>query len=140
MSTVARGKIKKVTKLVSDIGDWVTRQDDCDVAKNYFVVLFAANKGNYAPVLDLLSVWVTQEDNDMLTKPIFRKELKHALFQMQLDKYLRLGGFNYEFYHYFSHVYGEDVFQAAWLWLEHGFFPTNLNEIGICIISKSENP
>jgi hypothetical protein len=60
MSAIARGKLKKVTKLVYDIGDLVTRQEDlCDVAKNYFDMFFANNNGNYAPVLDLLSVWVT---------------------------------------------------------------------------------
>ena len=82
----------------------------------------------------------TQEDHDMLTTLITRKELKHALFQMQPDKSLRSDGFNPTFYHYFSHVYGEYVFKAIRLWLEHGFFPTNFKETNICLIHKCENP
>ena len=55
MSAIAIGKVKKVTKLVSDSGYLVMRQEDlCDVAKNYFYMFFVAKNGNHAPVLDLL--------------------------------------------------------------------------------------
>jgi len=76
----------------------------------------------------------------MLTTFIIRKELKHALFQMQPDKSLRSDGFNPTFYHYFSRVYGDDVFKATRLWLVHCFFRTNFNETDICLIPKCENP
>lgn len=76
----------------------------------------------------------------MLMTLITRKELKHALFQMQPDKSSRSDGFNPAFYHYFSHIYGEDIFKATRLWLEQGFFPTNFKETNICRIPKCENP
>jgi hypothetical protein len=86
-SAIARGKVKKVSKLRMDDGRTATSQEDmCNVAQGYFEQLFSGNAGVHEPVLDLMSQCVSVDDNIMLTAPITKEELRHALFQMQPDK------------------------------------------------------
>jgi len=70
-SAVARGKMKKVTKLRTDDGRTATSQEEmCTVAQVYFEHLFAPNAGVHEPVLDLMSHCVSMDNNIMLTTPI----------------------------------------------------------------------
>jgi hypothetical protein len=80
-SAIARGKVKKVSKLRTDDGRTATSEEDmCNVAQGYFEQLFSANAGVHEPVLDLISQCVSMEDNIMLTSPITKEELRQALF------------------------------------------------------------
>ena len=140
-SAVARGKMKKVSKLRTDNGRTATSQEDmCIVAQGYFEHLFAANVGVHEPVLDLMSQCVSMDGNIMLTSPITKEELRQALFQMQPDKSPGPDGFNPTFYQRFWHVCGDDIFQAATSWLDRDYFPSNLTETNICLIPKCEEP
>jgi hypothetical protein len=70
-SAVARGKVKKISKLRTDDGRIVTSQEDmCIVVQGYFEQLFAANASVHEPVLNLMSQCVSIDDNIMLTAPI----------------------------------------------------------------------
>jgi hypothetical protein len=109
-STVARGKVKKVSKLQTDDGRIATSQKDmCIVAQGYFEQLFAANAGVHEPV------------------PGF-------------DESMCVNGFNPAFYQRFWHVCGDDIFQAVVAWLDRGYFPSNLLETNMCLIPKCEDP
>ncbi|MCH91536.1 RNA-directed DNA polymerase (Reverse transcriptase), partial [Trifolium medium] len=59
---------------------------------------------------------------------------------MHPDKAPGPDGFNPAFFQHFWEVCGEDLWRAASIWLERGYFPTSLNETNICLIPKCENP
>ncbi|WJX23528.1 hypothetical protein P8452_12731 [Trifolium repens] len=141
MSANARGKVKKVVKLVNEENVMVTKQEElCEVAKQYFDSLFKASHGNHVPVLSLIQQRVTDEDNARLTSPILKEEIYNALMQMHPDKSPGPDGFNPAFYQHFWHLCGDDIFAAVKTWLDRGFFPTSLNETNICLIPKCDNP
>jgi hypothetical protein len=99
ISAVARSKVKKVTKLHNDQGVTVTTQTDlCELAKGYFDVLFAPKVGLHEPVLKLVPACIAMEDNNYLTTPITKEELRKALFQMNPDKSPGPDGFNPTFF------------------------------------------
>jgi hypothetical protein len=88
----------------------------------------------------LIGTKITQEDNDKLSAPITKEELKAALFQMHPNKAPGPDGFNPAFYQHFWDLCGDDIFAAVKEWLQRGFFPSSLNETNICLIPKCENP
>jgi len=140
-SAIARGKVKKASKLRTVDRTTATSQEDmCNVAHSYFKQLFSANAGVHEHVLDLMSQCVSIDDNTIFTSPITKEELHRALFQMQLDKSPGPDGFNLAFYQRFWHVCGDDIFQAVVSWMDRGYFPTNLTETNICLIPKCEDP
>jgi len=94
----------------------------------------------HTPVLNIIQPCITMEDNLSLTEPITKEELKQALFQMPPDKSPRSNRFNPAFFQKFWHLCGDDIFEAAKLWLERGYFPSSLNETNIYLIPKCENP
>src|SRR4051812_8253988 len=59
---------------------------------------------------------------------------------MHPDKSPGPDGFNPAFYQHFWSLCREDIFQAALLWLDRGFFPPELNATNICLIPKCANP
>jgi hypothetical protein len=141
MSANARGKVKKVVKLVNEENVVVTKQEElCEVAKKYFDSLFKASNGNHEPILSLIQQRVTDEDNARLTSPILKEEIHNALMQMHPDKSPGPDGFNPAFYQHFWHLCGDDIYVAVKTWLDRGFFPTSLNETNICLIPKCDNP
>ncbi|GAU33843.1 hypothetical protein TSUD_393510 [Trifolium subterraneum] len=87
MSATARSKKKKVSKLIADNGTEVHTQEELsEVAKSYFDTLFKPRDGDYDPVLNLIQLRVTNNDNVFLTAPITKVEIQQALFQMHPDK------------------------------------------------------
>jgi hypothetical protein len=141
MSASTRQRVKKIDKLVTEENIEVRTQPElCEVALNYFNILFKANASEHDPVLSLITPKVTQEDNDRLVAPITREELKEAIFQMHPDKAPGPDGFNPAFYQHFWDLCGNDIFEAAKDWLDRGYFPSSLNETNICLIPKCENP
>ncbi|GAU22005.1 hypothetical protein TSUD_111440, partial [Trifolium subterraneum] len=59
---------------------------------------------------------------------------------MHPDKSPGPDGFNPAFYQRFWEQCSDDIFSAASIWLERGYFPTSLNETNICLIPKCDNP
>ncbi|KAK2414457.1 hypothetical protein QL285_037046 [Trifolium repens] len=77
LSASTRQRVKRIDKLVSDANVEVRSQPElCEVALNYFNLLFKANTSTHGPVLALINPKVTQEDNERLVAPISRDELK----------------------------------------------------------------
>jgi hypothetical protein len=70
MSVTTRSKVKKVTKLL------------CVVVKDYFDVFFIANNGVCDPFLELIQSRVPLEDNEAITTPVTKEEIKKILFQI----------------------------------------------------------
>jgi hypothetical protein len=141
MSASIRQRSKKIVKLVDEGNMEVTGQAGlCEVARSYFDQLFKTNTTTHEPILSLIGAKITQEDNDKLSAPITKEELKAALFQMHPDKAPGPDGFNPAFYQHFWDLCGDDIFAAVKEWLERGFFPSSLNETNICLIPKCENP
>jgi hypothetical protein len=102
MSASSRQRAKMIVKLVNDANATVTTQPElCEVALNYFNNLFKINSTSHEPILALISPRITQEDNDQLTMPITKEELRNALFQMHPDKAPGPDGFNPAFYQHF---------------------------------------
>src|SRR3954466_2340792 len=91
-----------------------------DIAKNYFENLFQAGSGVYDPVLNLISPRIEENDNNKLIQPLTREEIHAALFSMHPDKSPGPDGFNPAFFQNFWMVCGNDIFDAATLWLERG--------------------
>jgi hypothetical protein len=141
MSATTRQRAKKIDKLVNEENVEVRTQPElCEVALNYFNLLFKANASEHDPILSLINPKVTQEDNDRLVAPITREELKEAIFQMHPDKAPGPDGFNPAFYQHFWDLCGNDIYEAARDWLDRGYFPSSLNETNICLIPKCDNP
>jgi ribonuclease HI len=88
----------------------------------------------------LIPTKITREDNEYLTRPIGKEEIRQALFHMHADKAPGPDGFNPAFFQQYWDVCGDDIWRAAGVWLERGFFPSNLNDTNICLIPKCENP
>jgi hypothetical protein len=128
-------------KLVNDSGEEITNQDGlCEVAHKYFEELFKSNNGVYDPVLSLIQRKISHSDNDMLTSPVMKEEVRVTLFQMHPDKAPGPDGFNPAFFQHFWETCGDDMWRAVSLWLERGFFPSSLSETNICLIPKCEIP
>jgi hypothetical protein len=141
MSATARSKKKRVIKLIADSGTEAHTQEElCEMAKNYFDILFKPRNGDHEPVLNLIQTKVTEDDNLLLTAPITKVEIQQALFQMHPDKSPGPDGFNPAFYQRFWEQRSDDIFIAASTWLERGYFPTSVNETNICLIPKCDNP
>lgn len=137
----ARHKFKKIESLQMAEGNISSDpQDLCDIAKKYFENLFQADSGNYEPMLSLVTPRIEDSDNLTLTQPLTRGEIHVALFAMHPDKSPGPDGFNPVFFQNFWAVYGDDIFEAATLWLEHGFFPPTINNTHICLIPKGVSP
>ncbi|GAU14634.1 hypothetical protein TSUD_96980 [Trifolium subterraneum] len=96
--------------------------------------------GIQEPILSLISPRVSVEDNERLTAPITKEEIRSALFQMHPDKSPGPDGFNPAFFQKFRHLCGDEVFAATKVWLERGYFPSSLNDTNICLIPKCDSP
>jgi hypothetical protein len=121
LSASTRQRAKKIEKLVNDDNIEVTGQSElCRVAMNYFDHLFKSNSTMHEPVLSLIGPKITQEDNEKLSAPISKEELKEALFQMHPDKSPGPDGFNPAFYQHFLELCGNDIYEVAKEWLGSG--------------------
>ncbi|MCH96051.1 CNGC5-like protein, partial [Trifolium medium] len=117
-----RQRTKKIDKLVNEENiEVITQSEIYEVAVNYFDHLFKANATTHDPILSLITLKVTQEDNDRLVAPITREELKEAMFQMHPDKAPGPDEFNPAFYKHFWDLCGNDIYEAAKEWLEKGY-------------------
>ena len=82
-SAVARGKVKKVSKLRTDDGRTAALQEDmCNVAQSCFEQLFSANAGVHELLLDLMSQCISMDD-----KPFFRCNQTSPRAQMVLTRH-----------------------------------------------------
>lgn len=89
---------------------------------------------------NLIQPRISTEDNNRLTVPLVKEELHATLLEMHPNKSLGPDGFNPTFYQNFWDVCGNDVLEAAIVWLERGYFPASLNDTNICLIPKCVNP
>ncbi|XP_058762621.1 uncharacterized protein LOC131636008 [Vicia villosa] len=95
--------------------------------------------GVYEPVLRFVNYITDNNDNHQLLQPLTREELRTALFAMHPDKSSGPDGFNPAFFQNFWEGCGNDIFEAASAWIEHGFFPPSINDTNICLIPKGVN-
>src|SRR3954466_2422529 len=116
------------------------REGLCGVAQRYFDKLFEARDGRYEPILSLVQLVISTEDNLFLTAPILKEELYEALIHMHPDKSPGPDGFNPDFYQNFWITCGDDIYSEAKVWLDRVFFPPSLNNTNICLIPKCCNP
>lgn len=72
MSATTRKKFKSISIILREDNEEMREHAGlCEVAKQYFKILFAAtNNSNYDLVLDNLQQRITREDNDELLVPI----------------------------------------------------------------------
>ncbi|XP_058788236.1 uncharacterized protein LOC131662466 [Vicia villosa] len=139
-SATARKNFKRTQMLHNIDGSEIKEQASlCDIAKFYFEELFRAGFGDYDPVLSLIQQKITEADNTQFLQPLSMMEVKNALFDMHPDKSPGPDGFNPDFFQEYWEVCGEDIYQAALVWLERGFFPSSLNDTNICLIPKITN-
>ncbi|GAU39014.1 hypothetical protein TSUD_378900 [Trifolium subterraneum] len=125
MSATTRAKVKKIEKLKNDENEVITGQQNlCEVARRYFQELFKPKGGAQEPVLSLITPRVSEEDNERLSAPISKEELRLALFQMHPDKSPGPDGFNPTF---FQKIYEEASGQEINLSKSEVFFSRNLS-------------
>jgi hypothetical protein len=141
MSSTARSKVKRIEQLKNEENEMITGQQNlCEVARRYFQELFKPKREIQEPVLSLISLRVSEEDNTRLVAPLTKEEIRIALLQMHPDKSPGPDGFNSAFYQNFWNLCGDDIFAAVKEWLGRGYFPSSLNETNICLILKCDNP
>ena len=136
-SATARKKVNRILSLVDDHG--VSVSDNVgmgSVAKNYFLDLFQKKVINMEPVLDVIPLSISYDDNALLTAPFVKEEFKEAIFSMHPDKCSGPDGYNPGFYQHFWHMCSDDIFKDCCSWLEVGHFPASLNTTNIALIPK----
>jgi hypothetical protein len=75
MSAAARSKVKRIEKLKNENNEVITGQQNlCEVARQHFHELFKTKGGDQEPVLSLISLRVSAEDNSILEAPITKEE------------------------------------------------------------------
>ncbi|XP_058776514.1 uncharacterized protein LOC131650817 [Vicia villosa] len=136
-----RRNSQQISMLLNDEHVEIRDQEGlCGVAKNYFEELFKEKAGTYEPVLALIHPLISSTDNESLTAPLSKDELYMALSQMHPNKSPGPDGFNPAFYQNFWDICGDDIFTEANLWLDRGFFPSDITHTNICLIPKNGNP
>lgn len=80
------------------------------------------------------------EDSNKLTVPMVKEELHATLLDMHPNKSPGSDGFNLALYHNLRDLCGNDILEAATIWLERGLSSPSLNDSNICLIPKSINP
>jgi len=77
----SRRKVNRITSLIDVNNNCVSDEDKlCEVARDYFVVLFQAQNSNIQPVIDVIHESISLEDNTLLTAPFVIDEFKEAFF------------------------------------------------------------
>lgn len=111
-----------------------------DIALDYFRELFTATANPiYAPVIDILQLKVTADDNTCLLRPFNLFEFKDAAFNMHIDKSPGVDGLNPIFFQKFWPTIGQPIFDECMKWVAAGSIPTMVNDTIIALIPKCQN-
>lgn len=138
----ARRRRNHITKLVKDDGPNESINQECArlLVASYFNNLFNGSGAAYEAVPDHVEPRISNEDNQMLIRPVEFEEFKMALFHMHSDKASRPDGLNPAFFKQFWNLCGVELFHTGKEWLEKREFPIGLNDANIVLIPKVENP
>ncbi|XP_062100071.1 uncharacterized protein LOC133805941 [Humulus lupulus] len=140
-STRIRRRNNQIDSLCNDAGvlvDWNSGLEQLMV--EYFQTLFKSSVDNWADVIDCLTPTITQEQNELMVRPIDDDEVKSALFQMHPDKSPGPDGMTPGFYQRFWPIVGSDVVKVVQDFWSTETFDDKLPFTNIVLVPKKKRP
>jgi len=116
----------------------VEKEGIIEVMTDYYSDLF--NSSNPSNALERVSRIVTNQMNQLLTRPYNTEEIKEAPFQMHPIKAPGSDGMHALFFQEFWHIVGPDVVSFVKAILEGHLDPKDINRTLIVLIPKVKSP
>ncbi|KAM6565848.1 uncharacterized protein LOC133031191 [Cannabis sativa] len=139
--TTSRKKHNTITRLMNDVGNWVTWEDELpNVMIDYFTNLFTSNVADYSTVVEEITPSITMDQNMSLLRPVLEEEVRSALFNMHLDKSLGPDGMTPSFFQKYWEIVNSDVVNQVCQFFANGSIPDGLNDTNIVLIPKKKQP
>lgn len=120
--------------------EWFEEKDLGRIAEEYFKSLFSTEdlgiRIEEEELFQENTQKVTQEQNENLTRPVTRKEVKEAVFDINPSKCPGPDGMTGYFYQQFWDHIGEDLFNLVQGFMRDGKLEPTMNKTNICLIPK----
>lgn len=140
--TKQRRARNRITKLKKPGGVWAETEESIEhVATEYFQTLFNSSEaGEFEEALRYITVKVTPDMNEMLTRTPTDGEIKKAIDSINPDKAPGPDGMTSLFYHRFWEITAKEIIAMVKNFFVSSTLDPRLNQTNICLIPKTERP
>ncbi|XP_028754420.1 uncharacterized protein LOC114713907 [Neltuma alba] len=141
-TTVVRRQQNLIVKLKDNLDNWIEKEDEIEslIADFYSSLFTSSPQGHFDTVIYYIQPRISDFQNQLLTQPISKIEVKEATFQLGAFKAPGPDGFNGHFYHVFWNEVRVSLLKMARSFFKNGDFVGPLNETNLILIPKVDVP